>query len=78
MKARFKVHEGDSKWRRKAPTTKSIVKEMKANITTSSHASRQVVALVPGIGTPGSESVDNKSALDSHTRQSHGSHDYES
>lgn len=77
MKARFKVHEGDNEWRRKAPTTESTVKEMKANITTSSHASRQVVALVPGIGTPGSESVDNKSTLESHTQQSHGSHDYE-
>lgn len=77
MKSRFKVHEGDNEWRRKVPTTESTVKEMKANITTSSHASRQVVASVPASGTPGSESVDNKSALESHTHQSHGSHDYE-
>lgn len=78
MKARFKVYEGDNEWRRKVPTTEPIVKEMKANITTSSHAIRQVVASVPGSGdTPVSESVDNKSAWESHTQQSHGSHDYE-
>ena len=52
MKARFKIHKGDNEWKRKDPTTESTVKEMKANITNSSHASRQVVALVPGSGTP--------------------------
>ena len=37
---------------KQAPTTESTVKEMKADITNSSHASRQVVASVPGSGTP--------------------------
>lgn len=77
MKSRLKVHEGDNEWRRKVPTTEPTVKEMKVNITTSSHASRQVVASMPGSGTHGSESLDNKSAWESPTQQSHGSHDYE-
>ena len=37
---------------KQAPTTESTVKEMKVDITNSSHASRQVVASVPGSGTP--------------------------
>lgn len=77
MKSRFNVHEGDNEWRRKVPTTEPTVKEMKVNITATSQASRQVVASMPGSGTHGSESVDNKSALECHTQQSHGSQDYE-
>lgn len=49
---------------------------MKVNITTNSHASRQVVASMPGSGTDGPKIVDNKSARESHTQQSHGLHDY--
>ena len=40
MKERFKIHKGDNEWQRKAPTTESTVKEMKVDITNSSHASR--------------------------------------
>lgn len=73
MRARFKVNEGDNECQRKVPT----IKEMKVNMTTTSHASRHVVAYMPSNGTHGSKSVDNELAGESHTQQSHGSYDYE-